>query len=257
MAANPRLADWTGRVAWIVGASSGIGRATASALHRAGAVVVVSARNAAALDAFVREHPGSHAVVLDVTDRAQSASALREVLQLAGRLDFVLYSAGHYRAMRADGFALDDALRHVQVNYVGALYLLDGVLPVLLRQGQGHLSLVASVAGYRGLPHSLAYGPPKAALQHLADTLYLDLAPRGIGVSVVNPGFVDTPLTAGNRFAMPALITPAEAAAHMLRGWARGRFEIHYPKRFTLWLKLLRVLPHGWYAGAVRRVTGV
>ena len=256
MAANPRLCEWKGRVAWIVGASSGIGRATARALHEAGALVIVSARNEKALLAFVHEHPGSHAVPLDVTDRPALGAALWKVMAIKGRLDLVLYSAGHYQAMRAQGFSLDEALRHLRVNYTGALHLLEVVLPVLLSQGHGHLSLVSSVAGYRGLPEALAYGPPKAALQHLADTLYLDLSPAGIGVSVVNPGFVDTPLTAGNRFRMPALISPQTAARHMLRGWARGRFEIHYPWRFTLWLKLLRLLPHAWYAGAVRAVTG-
>jgi NAD(P)-dependent dehydrogenase (short-subunit alcohol dehydrogenase family) len=255
MAANPRLHDWRGRVVWVVGASSGIGRATASALHAAGAVVTVSARNAAALDAFVREHPGSEAVALDVGRPESMAPALQQVMQRRQRLDLVVYSAGHYRPMQAQSFSRDEALRHLEVNFIGALNLLEVALPVLLRQGHGHISLVASVAGYRGLPQALAYGPAKAALQHLADTLYLDLSPRGIGVSVINPGFVDTPLTAGNRFRMPALITPQQAARFMLRGWACGRYEIHYPWRFTLWLKLLRLLPHAWYASAVRLVT--
>ena len=115
---------------------------------------------------------------------------------------------------------------------------------------------MSSVAGYRGLPKSLAYGPTKAALINLAETLYLDLQPRGIGVSVVNPGFVETPLTAGNDFHMPALITPEEAADEILRGWARGRFEIHFPKRFTLSLKALRHLSDTLYFAAIRRSTG-
>jgi short-subunit dehydrogenase len=138
---------------------------------------------------------------------------------------------------------------------VGALRVLDAVLPALLHQGYGHISLLASVAGYRGLPQSLAYGPTKAALINLAETLYLDLSPKGIGVSLVNPGFVETPLTSQNNFHMPALMQPAQAAKAMLKGWAKGRFEIHYPKRFTLWLKLLRVLPYRWYFALVRRAT--
>jgi NAD(P)-dependent dehydrogenase (short-subunit alcohol dehydrogenase family) len=103
----------------------------------------------------------------------------------------------------------------------------------------------------------MAYGPSKAALTHLAEALYLDLAPEGLGVSIVHPGFVATPLTAGNDFHMPALISPDEAAQAMLKGWAEGRFEIHFPKRFTRWLKLLRLLPYGLYFRAVRRLTGL
>jgi short-subunit dehydrogenase len=148
-------------------------------------------------------------------------------------------------------------LRHQQVNYVGALYVLDAVLPAMLQRGSGHLSLVGSVAGYRGLPQSLAYGPTKAALINLAETLYLDLQASGVGVSLVNPGFVETPLTAGNRFSMPALISPAQAATEILAGWARGEFEIHFPKRFTLWMKTLRVLPYALYFPAVRKFTGL
>ena len=125
------------------------------------------------------------------------------------------------------------------------------------RQGHGHISVVSSVAGYRGLPKSLAYGPTKAALTNLAENLYIDLQPRGLGVSVVHPGFVQTPLTAQNDFQMPALITPDQAAAAMIEDWARGRFDIHYPKRFTRWMKLLRVLPYRLYFPVVRRFTGL
>lgn len=254
---NPPLRDWSGRVVWLIGASSGIGRATAAHLHAAGARVVVSARTAAALERFVAEHPGSEAIALDATDRAAMRAAAQRVVEHHGRLDHVVYAAGTYAPLRATAFDLDVALRHQQVNVGGALVLLDAVLPQLLRQGHGHLSLVASVAGYRGLPRALAYGPTKAALIHLAETLYLDLHPRGIGVSLVNPGFVRTPLTAGNDFTMPALIDADDAARRMLRGWARGAFEIHFPRRFTLWLKALRLLPYAAYFAAVRRSTGL
>jgi NAD(P)-dependent dehydrogenase (short-subunit alcohol dehydrogenase family) len=239
---NTPITDWHGKTVWMVGASTGIGEATAAALHAQGARVVVSARNAEALDAFVRKHPGSVALPLDATDRAAMQSAAAHVLA-QGPLDCVVYCAGHYNAMRAFDLNLDDMLRHMEVNYHGALYLLDAVLAGLLAQGTGHISLVGSVAGYRGLPNSLAYGPTKAALINLAETLYLDLKDKGIGVSIINPGFVQTPLTAANQFAMPALLTPQQAATAILKGWARGAFEIHFPKRFTLWMNALRLLP--------------
>ena len=265
MALNPRIRSWAGRTVWLVGASTGIGRATASRLHGLGARVIVSARSREALDTFVAEHPRSDALALDATDRAAMHDAAAHIVRVHGRIDLAVYCAGTYSAMRATDFDFDVAERHVQVNYVGALVMLDAVLPHVLRQARagkkdgmnGHISLVSSVAGYRGLPQSLAYGPTKAALINLAETMHLDLEPLGVGVSVINPGFVETPLTAQNEFRMPALITPEQAALEIVRGWENGDFEIHFPKRFTLWLKALRHLGYGAYFAAVRRSTGL
>lgn len=256
MSFNPPIRDWQGRRVWLVGASSGIGLALAQRLHALGATVLVSARRAEALRAFTDAHPGSVALPLDVTDRAAVRSAA-EAARAGGELDLVCYCAGHYHPMRATAIDLDDLLRHHEINTFGALYLIDALTPAMLARGQGHLSFISSVAGFRGLPQSLAYGPTKAALINLAETLYLDLQPKGLGVSLVNPGFVETPLTAGNEFHMPALITPDEAAREMIKGWSRGDFEIHFPKRFTRVMKLLRLLPYRLYFPAVRRATGL
>ena len=257
MPLNPRIENWSAKVVWLVGASTGIGRATAELLHEHGAQVVVSARNAAALQAFEAQHAGSLGLALDATDRAAMTAAAQRIVERFGRIDLAVYCAGYYKAMRATQFDLDEMLKHDQVNYVGALHMLDVVLPVLLRQQAGHVSLVSSVAGYRGLPNSLAYGPTKAALINLAQTLYLDLHPLGIGASVINPGFVETPLTSKNEFTMPALITPEQAAQEILRGWEAGEFEIHFPKRFTLWLKALSHVGDWLYFKAIRRATGL
>ena len=256
MSLNPRIRDWNGRRVWLIGASSGIGRATASLLHQRGARVIVSARQASALDDFVASHPGSVALALDITDRAALQLAADQLLA-DGTLDLICYLAGHYRPMRAMDIDLDDALRHQQVNLTGVWHLLAALLPALLAQGHGHVSLVSSVAGFRGLPRSLAYGPTKAALINLAESLYLDLQPLGLGVSVITPGFVATPLTAGNDFPMPALLTPEQAAAEILRGWERGEFMIHFPKRFSRFMRLLRLLPCRAYFALVRRLTGL
>ncbi len=250
---NPPMADWRGKTVWIVGASTGIGEATASALHGCGAHVVVSARKVQALEDFVARHPGSHAVPLDATDAGAVQTATASLLS-AGPLDCVVYCAGHYNAMRAMAMDSTDMRRHMEVNYVGALHLLQATVEPLLKQGHGHISLVGSVAGYRGLPNSLAYGPTKAALINLAETLYLDLHSKGLGVSIINPGFVQTPLTANNDFDMPALLTPQQAAQAILKGWAKGDFEIHFPKRFTLWLQALRLMPDRWYFALAKRV---
>ena len=299
MPLNPPMPDWRGKTVWLVGASTGIGRATASALHARGARVFVSARGRAALDRFVAQHAGAVALPLDVADAAQIKAAAQQIFATTP-LDHVVYCAGYYRELRATEFSLDEMLMHEQVNYTGALYVLDAVLPHLLsraahaghpaggvgatgtsgttaaagtpggasfvqaaaaagvaRQPVGHISLVSSVAGFRGLPKSLAYGPTKAALINLAETLYLDLQPSGIAVSVINPGFVETPLTAQNQFKMPALLTPEQAAQEILKGWGRGDFEIHFPKRFTAWMKLMRLLPYRLYFPAIRKFTGL
>ncbi|MBL8325285.1 MAG: SDR family NAD(P)-dependent oxidoreductase [Rubrivivax sp.] len=257
MALNPRIEPWTGRRAWIVGASSGIGRATAAALHEAGAQVAVSARDAAALQQFTAEHPGSLALPLDVTDLASVQGAAQRLLRTWGTPDLVFACAGHYRPLRATEYSLAEMRRHLDINYIGTLNLLEVSLPPLLAAGRGHISLMGSVAGYRGLPHALAYGPTKAALNNLAEVMYFDLHDRGIGVSIVNPGFVDTPLTAQNRFPMPALMSSEQAAGEILRGWQAGQFEIHFPRRFTLGLKTLQSAWHGLYFAAVRRATGL
>jgi NAD(P)-dependent dehydrogenase (short-subunit alcohol dehydrogenase family) len=253
MSFNPTFTDWHGKSVWLVGASSGIGEATATALHAAGARVFVSARNAAALSQFVEAHPGAVAVPLDASDPV-AVKAAAQIVQQAGPVDLLMYCAGYYKPVRADDFDLSEMLKHQQVNYLGVLYVLDAMLPHFLQHQAGHISIVSSVAGYRGLPKSLAYGPTKAALINLAEALYIDLKASGIGVSVINPGFVKTPATANNDFPMPGLMTTDQAATEILAGWRQGAFEIDFPKRFTLWMKTLRILPYAAYFAVTSRL---
>ena len=256
MSFNPAFTDWHGKTVWLVGASSGIGRATAHALHAAGAKVFVSARNGQALDLFAAENPGSVALALDVGD-ATAVNDAAHTLLANGSLDLIMYCAGYYKEMRAAEFDLHEMLTHQQVNYVGALNVLAAVLPHFIARKAGHISLVSSVAGYRGLPKSLAYGPTKAALINLAETLYVDLQDSHVGVSLICPGFVDTHLTSANQFTMPGLISPEQAAEEILQGWRKGAFEIHFPKRFTLWMKALSLLPNALYFLLIRKFTGL
>jgi NAD(P)-dependent dehydrogenase (short-subunit alcohol dehydrogenase family) len=260
MSLNPPLRDWRGKTVWLIGASTGIGAALAHDLHRLGATVAVSARSPAPLQQFADSHPGAIVLPVDVLQAPALHEALRTLVAQAGGVDLVFYCAGAYTPMRADQFNLASATAQLQTNYQGALNCLDAVLPQLLAQASsgrgGHLSLVSSVAGYRGLPKALAYGPAKAALIHLAEVLFLDLRPKGLGVSVVNPGFVATPMTAQNDFKMPALLTPEQASAAILKGYAAGRFDIHFPKRFTLLVKAMRWLPARLYFWLVRQGTG-
>ena len=260
MSLNPRIDDWpAGASGWSAPppASAAPPRERCTPPARAW-----SSRRAARapLDAFAAaapRQPGARRWT-PPTATPCAAPAARIVARLRP-LDLAVYCAGYYKPMRATAFDLDDALRHEQVNYVGALYLLDAVLPALLRQRSGHISLVSSVAGYRGLPKALAYGPTKAALINLAESLYLDLTDHGIGVSVVCPGFVETPLTAQNDYRMPALISAERGgAAHHRTAGSAGEFEMHFPKRFTrLGQGAAATSATALYFRAVRRVTGL
>jgi short-subunit dehydrogenase len=156
--------------------------------------------------------------------------------------------------MRADSFELGEAQRIVDTNLLGPMRVLAATLPVLLRQRAGGIGIVGSLAGYSGLPRATAYGPSKAALINLCETLYIDLKPCGIAVYLISPGFVATPLTAGNDFKMPALIEADEAARAIVAGIERGAFDIHFPRRFSFMLKLLRLLPYRLYFAIARLI---
>jgi NAD(P)-dependent dehydrogenase (short-subunit alcohol dehydrogenase family) len=267
---NPSFADYRGRRVWVIGASYGIGAAIAGELLRRGARVALSARKRSLLQEVADGHRNALLAPLDVTDVASVHAAARKIEQAWGGFDLALVVAGTHVEMHArlgdvagrhDGEAdaarwdLATARQLLDVNLHGVLNCVDAILPVLLRQGSGGIGIVSSVAGYVGLPSALIYGASKAALINFTESLYGDLRPRGIGVYLINPGFVDTPLTKKNRFAMPALMKADDAARVTLDEIAAGRFEIHFPKRFTRWLKLLRVLPYRLQLAAVRKAT--
>lgn len=272
---NTPICDWAGRRVWIVGASSGIGEALALELARRGAHLALSARGAARLGAVCaacdaaagagssavcagKPPPtGALALALDLSRDGELEQARDQLLAVWGGIDLVVFNAGTYRPLRAWELSADAVRETLATNLIGTLCGTAAVLPTLLAQGHGAIALVGSVAGYGGLPKATVYGPSKAALINFAEILHLDLAPRGIDVFLINPGFVATPLTAQNDFTMPALLTPAQAAEAIVAGFARGDFEIHFPKRFTRVLKLLQWLPRRLYFPLVRRATGL
>lgn len=257
MSLNPRIDDWKSRRVWLVGASTGIGAALALSLAGRGARVAVSARSRERIDALAAGRGNLLAAAADATRPESLAAAHREIVAAWGGVDLAVYLAGTYTPTRAWELTAERAREHVEVNLMGAYHVLAAVLPAMLERGSGGVAIVSSVAGYRGLPKSLCYGPTKAALINLCESLYLDLAPLGIGVYLVNPGFVATPMTAHNRFRMPALLSPESAAEALIAGLERGAFETHFPKRFTGWLKALRHLPYGAYFPAIRKFTGL
>jgi len=256
--------DWPGLRVWIIGASTGIGAALAESLSALGARVIISARNGAALDA-VRQRclAFNHDALMmlqpmDVCDDMAVSQAMSEIEHHWGGVDLVLFNAGTYEAVRADTLNGPDAERAMQVNLLAPIRATALLLPKLLNaarpQKPAGIAYVASVAGYRGLPRALTYGPGKAGLISFAESLWIDLHRIGLNVWLINPGFVRTRLTAQNQFDMPALIEPEEAAREIVKGFARGDFEIHFPKRFTRFMKLMRLLPISIYLKLAQRL---
>jgi NAD(P)-dependent dehydrogenase (short-subunit alcohol dehydrogenase family) len=244
-------------IAWVTGASAGIGRAVAEELASRGWQVAISARRAADLDAMATANKNFLAVPCDITDAAGVAAALARIEGAGRPVALALLNAGTYVPTEITAFDLESWKRQIDVNLNGTAACLAALLPGMLARKAGQIGIVSSVSGYRGLPRAAAYGAGKAALINRAESLRLELAPRGVCVSLINPGFIRTPLTDKNDFPMPFLMEVAPAASRLVDGLASGRFETTFPKRFTWMLKLLRLLPYALYfrllAGTVRK----
>lgn len=256
---NPRIRNWRGARVWVIGASTGIGAETARLLLKKGARVAISARKTDALQQIADNYPQALVLTLDVTQHAQVVSARDQLLAQWGGLDLMLIVAGAYNEMRVDSFDMAVVNQLLDVNLRGVFHCIDAMLPILLAQenGGGGIGIVSSVAGYSGLPKALVYGPTKAALINLCESLYFDLHPRGHAVYMINPGFVATPATAQNNFVMPGLISAERAAQEIVTGIEKGIFHIHFPKGFTNWLRMARLLPYRWYFSLIHKVTGL
>lgn len=259
MPMNAPIKNWDACRVWVVGASSGIGEACARALIGRGARVALSARNAKALAriAATGKPEQTLQLPLDVTRTAELAAAFEQINASWSGLDLAILLAGGYQQVRAWDLDAAQARALIETNLIGVVNTCALLAPVFSRGSRGAIAVVSSVAGYGGLPNSLIYGATKAALINFTETLYLDLSPRGVGVYLVNPGFVKTPLTDKNEFKMPALISAEEAALKMITGFEQGKFEIHFPRRFTLWFKLLRLLPYRLYFPLIHKITGL
>ncbi|MFN4140552.1 SDR family NAD(P)-dependent oxidoreductase [Aestuariivirga sp.] len=238
------------KTAWVTGASTGIGREIALQLAAAGVKVAASARSA---DKLQHLGQGVMAVPLDVTDGDACRRAVENIESKLGPIDLAVLGAGTYRPVSLDELDPAEFSHMMTTNYMGVVNCVAGLAPRMAARGSGHLSWIASVAGYMGLPKAAAYGPSKAALISLAESLYPEMKQRGIRVSVINPGFVETPLTAQNDFAMPFLMKPEEAARRSIDGLAAGRFEVAYPRRFVAILKAVRLLPYPMFFRLISR----
>jgi short-subunit dehydrogenase len=250
----------TDGVAWITGASSGIGKNVALELARRGWTVAISARREDELTKIVAESTGLKgrliAFPLDVTD-AEAFKRVHQSIEMAmGPVALVFLNAGIAPYVQAPELDLKAVRNVIEVNYFGVFAGLAAVMPGMARRSKGQIAVTASVAGYGGLPRAAAYGSTKAAVIYLCEALHFDCARHGILLQVVNPGFVRTPLTDKNDFPMPTIISEDEAARRTVDGFEKGRFEIAYPKRLAYVLKFINLLPYWLYFRIVGRSTG-
>lgn len=244
------------KVAWITGAGKGIGRALALRLARDGWTVAASARTEVDLVSLEQAADAGRIVgfPLDVTD-AGRADVLVEVIEnRLGRLNLAVLNAGTHRPTPAADFSTADARDVIETNLFGTVNCLTPVMARFMKHGTGQIAVVASLAGYRGLPAASAYGASKAGLINMCEALKPELAAAGVDLRVINPGFVKTPLTDRNDFPMPFLIEVDEAVDRIVEGLKGKCFEISFPKRFALLMKVLRVLPDSLFFAVTRRM---
>jgi short-subunit dehydrogenase len=252
----------TGRL-WITGAGKGIGRAVAWEYAKRGWTVAVSARTRADLEALADEAvtqrlPGKiETYPADVTDQDALKLAFKAIEQDIGPLDHVILNAGTHLPNNAKHFDVGPFRTLMEINFMGVVNGLSAVAPTFVDRRKGHIGVVASVAGYSGLPLASAYGASKAALINMCEALKREFEALGVTLSLINPGFVRTPLTDKNPFPMPFLIDADVAARHIFDGMAAKKFEIAFPRPFVMILKTLRMLPYRLYFAAVKKVTGI
>lgn len=245
--------------AWVTGASTGIGRATALLLAKRGWRVVVTARRQEDLENLKREAEGGYGKIIpmagDVTDAGRMAEIVEAIERDYCGVGLAVLNAGIYEPTW--GEALDPVVcrRTIEVNLNGTLNCLIPASRAMRERRRGQIAIVSSVAGYGGLPASAAYGATKAALINLAESLKFDFDKMGLLIQAINPGFVDTPATRKNAFSMPFLMSVDDAAAALVEGLGSARFEIVFPKPFTRIMKLLNLLPYPVYFPLMNRMT--
>lgn len=238
------MRDFAGKRYWLVGASEGLGAALAMKLSRAGAEVIVSARNADRLDAVVARLPGkARAVVCDVSDADNVAQAAAEV----GAIDGMVFLAGVYWPQSARDWNAQQVTAMCDVNFTGAARVIGAVLPDMVARDAGHIVITGSLSGFRGLPGATGYGASKAGTMWLAEGMHADLRGTGVTVQLANPGFIKTRLTDKNDFDMPFLMTPEQAADHMFALMLSDRFKSSFPTLFSWVFRASQILPDWLY----------
>ena len=232
---------------WITGASSGIGKALAEKFASKGWKVAVSARRKEILDKM-SEHENIFSYPLDVTNQDQIKNSFKNIIEDLNGLNLCVFSSGTYDPKLEQEINIEQNKFVMETNFFGVLHCIKAVETYFKNKKDGHISIVSSIAAYRGLPNSSGYGPSKAALTNLTESLYFDFKKYNVRISLVSPGFIKTPLTDKNEFPMPFIKSPEFAAEQMFNGLTKSKtFEIHFPKALTILLKIFRVLPYKIY----------
>ena len=242
--------------AWITGASSGIGAALAAELAGCGWQVAISARREKDLQQVASAHENIHCFVCDVTDRAAMAETVAKIEKQIAPIALGIMNAGIYLPTALPEFDATLFDRTFDVNLTGTVNGLAPLVPLMVARGQGHISLVSSVAGYGGLVTSAAYGASKAALFNMGESMAMDLSDSGVHISMIAPGFVKTPATDVNEFEMPFIIEAEEAARRIADGLAKNKTHISFPRRFAYLLRLINLLPRARYVKLAGRFMG-
>ncbi len=245
------------RIAWITGAGKGIGRALAKRLTEDGWIVAVSARTEEDLTSLEVEcDPGKiHGFPLDVTDAPDTANVVKEIEAKLGNINLVILNAGTHQEVSASNFSREPFQKLIDINLMGTVNGLSEIIPMFMERRAGHIAVVASVAGYRGLPTSAAYGATKAALINMCEALKPELDANDVKLQLINPGFVKTPLTDKNTFPMPFLMSVDDAVERIVSGLESNAFEIRFPRRLAWILTAFKFLPDALYFAITRRMT--
>ena len=242
--------------AWVTGASSGIGRELALQLATKNIKVFASARRPDKLKILSSLNDNIYPISMDVSQIRDVRKKTNFFLEDDNFPDLIILNAGVSKLFTIDKIEenYQEIVRSMDINYFGVINCLAVLLPSMIKRKRGHIAVMASVAGYRGLPNSLAYSPTKAALINLVEILRTELTPLGITVSVINPGFVDTDATRINKFRMPKMVSVEYAAEKILRDLKKLKYEVAFPFGFTFFVKFLRILPHSLYFFIIRRL---
>ena len=242
------------KVIWITGASSGIGKAVAIKFAQNGWIVAASARRENLLNELKKINENIHPFPLDVTDIDKCKLVATNIINQFKNIDICLFGTGMHDPKSEKKFNLEKIREIMEVNYFGTMNSINSIYDYFSEKKKGQISIISSVAGYRGLPAAGAYCASKSALTSFAESLNFDMRMKNVRVSLVSPGFIKTPMTDQNDFPMPMIKSPEFAANEIYKGLTvKKGFEIHFPKAFTLLMKILRVLPNSIYFKIVEK----